>query len=53
MQKNGLNTKKVKVKTGRKPQFFEKSKPIAFRCPISKINELKLVVEDYLKQWRV
>ena len=39
--------------SGAKPKYNEQTKTIAFRCPISKIDELKLVVKSKLSEWSV
>jgi hypothetical protein len=51
----------VKVKTrggtrknaGAKPKYSEQTKTIAFRCPTSKVDELKLIVKSKLAEWSV
>ena len=37
--------------SGAKPKYNEQTKTIAFRCPISKVDELKLVVKSKLSKW--
>ena len=39
--------------SGAKPKYSEKTKTIAFRCPISKVDELKLIVKSKLSNWSV
>ena len=39
--------------SGAKPKYNEQTKTIAFRCPISKINEIKLVVKNQLEKWEL
>jgi hypothetical protein len=39
--------------SGAKPKYNQKTKTIAFRCPISKVDELKLVVSSKLSEWSV
>ena len=34
--------------SGRKSHFDEPTKPVSFRCPISKIDELKFIVKAKL-----
>ena len=34
--------------SGAKPKYNEKTKTVAFRCPLSKVDELKLIVKSYL-----
>lgn len=36
---------------GRKSPFLEPTKTDSFRCPLSKINELKLYVTNKLSAW--
>ena len=36
---------------GAKPKYNEQTTTIAFRCPISKVAELKLLVNDKLQQF--
>lgn len=38
---------------GAKPKYNEETKTVAFRCPISKVDELKLIVKDKLSEWSV
>ena len=38
---------------GAKPKYNEQTKTVAFRCPISKVDELKLVVKSKLSEWSV
>jgi hypothetical protein len=37
--------------SGAKPKYNEKTTTIAFRCPISKVAELKSLVNDKLQQF--
>lgn len=37
--------------SGAKSKYNEQTKTIAFRCPMSKIDELKLVVKSKLFEW--
>ena len=39
--------------SGAKPKYNEQTKTIAFRCPLSKVDELKLVVNSKLSDWSV
>ena len=39
--------------SGAKPKYNEQTKTVAFRCPLSKVNELKLVVKSKLSEWSV
>ena len=36
---------------GRKSAFSEPTKTVSFRCPLSKIDELKLYVTTKLSEW--
>jgi hypothetical protein len=38
---------------GAKPKYSEQTKTVAFRCPLSKVDELKLVVKSKLSEWLV
>ena len=38
---------------GAKPKYSEQSKTVAFRCPVSKVDELKLIVKYKLSEWSV
>jgi hypothetical protein len=39
--------------SGAKPKYNEPTKTIAFRCPLSKVDELKVVVKSKLSEWSV
>jgi hypothetical protein len=39
--------------SGAKPKYSEQTKTVAFRCPLSKVDELKLVVKSKLSEWSV
>ena len=39
--------------SGSKPKYNEETKTVAFRCPMSKVDELKLVVKSKLSKWSV
>jgi len=39
--------------SGAKPKYNEKTKTVAFRCPLSKVDELKLIVKSKLSEWSV
>jgi len=39
--------------TGAKPKYNEETKTVAFRCPLSKVDELKIVVKSKLLEWLV
>jgi len=38
---------------GRKSPFSEPTKTVAFRCPMSKVDELRLIVKSKLSEWSV
>ena len=38
---------------GAKPKYNEQTKTVAFRCPLSKVDELKTVVKSKLSEWSV
>ena len=42
-----------RINAGNKPKYNEKTKTVAFRCPLSKVDELKLVVKSKLSEWSV
>jgi hypothetical protein len=37
--------------SGAKPKYNEETKTIAFRCPLSKVDELKIIVKSKLLEW--
>jgi hypothetical protein len=37
--------------SGAKPKYNEQTKTVSFRCPLSKVDELKLVVNFKLSEW--
>ncbi len=39
--------------SGAKPKYNEETKTVAFRCPLSKVDELKLFVKSKLSEWSV
>jgi len=39
--------------SGAKPKYLEQTKTVAFRCPISNVDELKVVVKSKLSEWSV
>jgi hypothetical protein len=39
--------------SGAKPKYNEETTTVAFRCPLSKVDELKLVVKSKLSEWSV
>ena len=40
-----------RINAGRKSAFSEPTKTVSFRCPLSKIDELKLYVTLKLSEW--
>ena len=54
-----LQTKKKETRggtrknAGAKPKYSEQTKTVAFRCPLSKVDELKLIVKSKLSKWSV
>ena len=38
---------------GAKPKYLEQTKTVAFRCPLSKVDELKILVKSKLSEWSV
>lgn len=38
---------------GAKPKYLEQTKTVAFRCPVSKVDELKSIVKSKLLEWSV
>jgi hypothetical protein len=39
--------------SGAKPKYNEETKTVAFRCPLSKVDELKIIVKSKLSEWSV
>lgn len=39
--------------SGQKLKYNEETKTVAFRCPISKVDELKIIVKSKLSEWVV
>jgi hypothetical protein len=39
--------------SGAKPKYNEPTKTVAFRCPESKVQELKLIVNQKLLNWQI
>lgn len=37
--------------SGAKSKYSEQTKTVAFRCPMSKVDELKLFVKSKLSEW--
>jgi hypothetical protein len=38
---------------GRNPKYNEETKTVAFRCPISKVDDLKIIIKSKLSGWAV
>ena len=56
MQNNLTNSKTrggTRKGSGAKPKYKEQTKTVAFRCPLSKVDELKLIVKSKLSEWSV
>lgn len=57
MDAKGLGKRKMQLRggkrknAGRKSAFTEPTKTVSFRCPLSKIEELKLYVNAKLSGW--
>ena len=57
MDEKKLGERKVQLRggirqgSGAKPKYNEQTKTVAFRCPLSKVDELKLVVKSKLSEW--
>ena len=51
------NTKEIRGgyrrNAGAKPKYKEQTKTVAFRCPLSKVDELKFFVKSKLSEWSV
>ena len=43
----------IRKGAGAKSKYNEETKTVAFRCPLSKVDELKLVVKSKLLEWSV
>ena len=39
--------------SGAKPKYNEQTKTVAFRCPISKVDEIKLIINSKLSEWSI
>ena len=39
--------------SGAKPKYNEQTKTVAFRCPSSKVEELKSIIKSKLLEWSV
>ena len=43
----------IRKGAGAKSKYNEETKTVAFRCPLSKVDELKLFVKSKLSEWSV
>jgi hypothetical protein len=43
----------IRKGSGAKPKYNEETKTVAFRCPLSKVEELKIIVKSKLSEWSV
>ncbi len=43
----------TRLGSGAKPKYNEETKTVAFRCPLSKVDELKIIVKSKLSLWSV
>lgn len=43
----------TRLGSGAKPKYNEQTKTVAFRCPLSKVDKLKLIVKPKLSEWSV
>lgn len=39
--------------SGSKPKYNEPTKTVSFRCPESKVDELKTIVKTKLNEWQI
>lgn len=39
--------------SGAKPKYNEPTTTVAFRCPVSRVDELKTTVKSKLKEWQI
>jgi hypothetical protein len=39
--------------SGAKPKYSEQTKTVAFRCPLSKVDELKIIVKSKLFEYSI
>ena len=51
IQKKKIGRGGTRQGSGAKPKYNEQTKTVAFRCPLSKVDELKLVVKSKLSEW--
>jgi hypothetical protein len=53
MKKKKSNRGGVRDGAGAKSKYNEETKTVAFRCPLSKVDELKIIVKSKLSEWSV
>ena len=53
IQKEKIGRGGTRHGSGAKPKYNEETKTVAFRCPMSKVDELKLIVNSKLSEWSV
>ncbi len=53
MEKLKQNRGGKRKNAGAKPKYNEETKTFAFRCPLSKVEELKLIIKSKLSEWSV
>ena len=41
----------IREGSGAKPKYNEETKTVTFRCPVSKIEELKFIIKAKLSEW--
>ena len=39
--------------SGAKPKYNEETKTVAFRCPLSKVDELKKIINEKLNEFKL
>jgi hypothetical protein len=49
----GIKQKPVKNNVGRPPKYNEKTRPISFAVPLSKVEEVRKFVASLLKSYEV
>ncbi len=58
MKENKIKKEKSKrggkrTGSGQKLKYNEETKTVAYRCPMSKVDELKILVKSKLSEWSV
>lgn len=43
----------IRRNAGAKPKYNEQTKTVAFRCPLSKVDDLKIIVKSKLSEWSI